>query len=319
MESNQGIILEASAVALKITADTINRAGFDKYNWAALTNERAIDFIDDAIGSTLDPITDSAKKALMDPAQGLAVISIPSRDEVDQATDMWMGSLLALIISKRIYAIRTDPHTSLPFTIYNASSEGEALLKKNGIKYYSPEQNLGFHTDGIVSEKQLWSPNFASIYNVYLGYKKPGNFHWIPFALWDEFEKWKRELASRRFKVNITPITYKNANSELKITSEGEFEVSLMRFNEDHCIPFFNGEVTSCASHPDFDMEMVKRMLTSLATNKTCISTSLRPRCLFILNNWLGAHARDIFEDPLDGVKYTRSFFRMMSKKAACV
>ncbi|WP_235033917.1 hypothetical protein [Pantoea sp. 18069] len=55
-----------------------------------------------------------------------------------------------------------------------------------------------------------------------------------------------------------------------------------------------------------------------MSTNKTCISTPLRPRRLFILNNWLGAHARDIFEEPLENVKYTRSFFRMMSKEAAC-
>ncbi|MNV60318.1 hypothetical protein D3C71_1527770 [compost metagenome] len=231
---------------------------------------------------------------------------------------MWIGSLIALIISKRIYSIRTDPNTSLPFTIYNASSEGEALLKKNGIKYYSPEQNLGFHTDGIVSKNLLWSPNFVSIYNVYLGYKKPGNFHWVPFSLWDEFEKWKQELAAKRFKVEITPITYKHANTELEVTSEGEFEVSLMRVDGDHCVPFFNGEVTACASHPDFEIEKVKRMLISLSNNKTRISTPLRPRRLFILNNWLGAHARDIFEDPLKNVKFTRSFFRMMSIEAAC-
>jgi hypothetical protein len=59
-------------------------------------------------------------------------------------------------------------------------------------------------------------------------------------------------------------------------------------------------------------------MLISLSTNKTCISTPLRPRRLFVLNNWLGAHARDIFKEPLENVKYTRSFFRMMSKEAAC-
>lgn len=318
MHSNKDNIFEASAIALKIAADTRTKAGFEKCNWAALANEQAIDFIDDVIGGTLNPLIDSAQKALMDPAQGLAVIDIPSIEGVGQAMDMWIGSLIALIISKRIYSIRTDPNTSLPFTIYNASSEGEALLKKNGIKYYSPEQNLGFHTDGIVSENLLWSPNFVSIYNVYLGYKKPGNFHWIPFYLWDEFEKWKKELASKRFKIEITPITYKHANTELKVTSEGEFEVSLMRVDGDNFVPFFNGEVTSCASDPDFEIEKVKRMLTSLSTNKTCISTPLRPRRLFILNNWLGAHARDIFEEPLENVKYTRSFFRMMSKEAAC-
>jgi hypothetical protein len=318
MHSNQGNILETSAIVLKIAADTITKAGFEKCNWAALKNEQAIDFIDNIIGSTLKPLIDSAQKALIDPAQGLAVIDIPSIEGIEQATDMWIGSLIALIISKRIYSIRIDPNTSLPFTIYNASSEGEYLLKKNGIKYYSPEQNLGFHTDGIVSDNLLWSPNFVSIYNVYLGYKKPGNFHWIPFSRWDEFDKWKQELASKRFTVEITPITYRHANTKLEVTSQGEFEVSLMRVDGDHCVPFFNGEVTACVSDSDFEIEKVKRMLISLSTNKTCISTPLRPRRLFVLNNWLGAHARDIFKEPLENVKYTRSFFRMMSKEAAC-
>lgn len=271
MHSIQGNILEASTIALKIAATTRTQAGFYKYNWAALTNEQAIDTIDNAIGGILSPLIDSAQKALMDPAQGLAVIDIPSIEGLDQATEIWIGSLIALIISKRIYSIRIDPNTSLPFTIYNASSEGEALLKKNGIKYYSPEQNLGFHTDGIVSDNLLLSPNFVSIYNVYLGYKKPGNFHWIPFSLWDEFGKWKQELASKRFKIEITPITYKHANTALEITSEGEFEVSLMRFDGDQCVPFFNGEVTACVNQPDFEIKKVKSMLTSLSTNKTCI------------------------------------------------
>lgn len=60
-------------------------------------------------------------------------------------------------------------------------------------------------------------------------------------------------------------------------------------------------------------------MLASLSRNSIRISTPLRSRRLFILNNWLGAHARDIFEEPIEGVKYTRSFFRSMSAKMAHV
>lgn len=318
MNSNKSNILEVSASALKIAADVRSKAGFDKYNWAALTNEQAIDFIDNSIGSILNPLIESAHKGLIDPTQGLAVIDIPSIEGLDQATDMWIGSLISLIVSRRIYPIRTDPNTTLPFTIYNASHEGETLLKEKGIKYYSPEKNLGFHTDGIVLDNLLWSPNFVSIYNVYLGYKKPGNFHWIPFILWDEFEKWKKELISKRFKLEITPITYKHANNELQVTSAGDFEVSLMITDGNNCVPFFNGEVVACVNDPDFKIGNVKRMLASLSINKKCISTPLRPRRLFMLNNWLGAHARDIFEEPLENVKYTRSFFRMMSKQIIC-
>lgn len=311
-------INEVGSAVLRVAEKEVINAGFDKLNWAILKNEKAINNIDEKIGEVLDELIFKAKEDLINPEKGLAVIDIPSIDGADCLEDMWLGSLIALIVSKRIYSIRNDPNTGLPFTIYNASSAGEALLKKNGIKYFSPEKNLGFHTDGIVSQNSLWSPNFVSIYNVYLGYKKPGNFYWVPFALWDEFKEWQNKLGSKRFKLEITPITYKGLNDELKITSNGDFEVELMRAKGDGFIPFFNGEVMACVSDPAFEMQGVKQMLESLSCNKTRISTPLRSRRLFILNNWLGAHARDIFEEPLEGVKYTRSFFRIMSSEMAC-
>jgi hypothetical protein len=319
MKTSLSNVIAIDPLILNTLQKSKNKIGFESLNWAELKNEKLLESASIEIGEAMNELIGKVQSVLMDPHQGLAVLDIPSIENTDQLTDMWMGSLIALIISRRIYKVHLDPNTNLPFTIYNASTSGEKLLRENGIKYYSPEKNLGFHTDGIVTGKSLSSPKFVSIYNVYLGYKKPGNFHWVPFALWDQFKNWQKQLLDKRFLLEITPITYKEADAKLKVTGHGQFKVSLMHKHHNDVIPFFNGEVISCVDDEKFDMREVENMLTSLSKNSMRISVPLKSRRLFILNNWYGAHARDIFAEPIEGVKYTRSFFRMMSAEMAGV
>ena len=311
-------IFEVAKSVVSTVENSVKKLNFSKFNLPALSNDIAIEIISQEIENDIKNIIKNSREQLNTPKQGISIIDIPSPENDNPVFNIWIGALIALIITKQLYPTRLDKNTGLPFTLYNASAEGQKLLDKNGIKYYSPEQILGFHTDGIVLEDALWSPKFVSIYNMHLAYKKPGNFHWIPFALWNEFSEWNDRLSKKRFKLGITPITYKTAANDLVITSNGEFDVALMIQTEGATIPFFNGEVSSCISDPLFNINHIKHMHESLSKNSTRISAPIKARRLFIVNNWLGAHARDIFEEPLTGVKYSRSFFRAMSSEIIC-
>lgn len=295
-------------------------SGFNGDNWASLANTDSVSGVKEEIASFLQNEISEAKLLLNDAERGIVVFDLPELDDLDTARNMWLGSLMAIVLTKLTYDVRPDSHTGMPFTIYNASSQGERLLKKNGIKYHSPEQILGFHTDGMVDGAHLASPKYVSIYNVFLGYLKTANFHWVPFARWNDFHGWQNKLVNKKFNLEITPITYKKPDDELEVISDGAYEVSVIQKNGDNSfVPFFNGEIVSCTSDPEFDMTAIKNMQTSLNRCSDRISIPIQGRRLFMVNNWLGAHARDIFEEPIENLQYSRSFFRAMSQEMLAV
>ena len=310
---------ELPVEALVAIRERATAAGVERFDWASLSDPEVLGKLDDFVGNRLDDTIASVRSTVEDPYKGISVLDIPELSDCPRTEDMWAASVAALLIARRLSPLRIDSTTKRPFTIYNASSRGEEALIEKGIKYYSPEQNLGFHTDGIVRDGALWSPRYVSIYNVYFGYRQPGNFFWVPFARWNQFDEWKRKLSDRKFRLEITPITYRNPSGELIVTSDGQYVVSLLSRSGQITVPFFNGEVIGCESDPSFDMGEIRQMLASLSTNPARFGIPLRARRLFVLNNWLGAHARDIFKDPLEGVKYTRSFFRAMSQEMLSV
>lgn len=98
------------------------------------------------------------------------------------------------------------------------------------------------------------------------------------------------------------------------MVSEKTYEAYVIKKNNDGInVPFFNGEITSCITDSKFNIDHIKKMQESLSFEKNKISIPIKARRLFILNNWLGAHARDIFEDQLENLNCSRSFFRAMS------
>lgn len=104
--------------------------GLNEKTWAIFSDQAKIDSLASKLSKDLDQLICQALLNLNNPKCGLIAIDIPEIESVDIAENMWLGSLFAIIISKLIYNIRMDPHTGLPFTIYNASNQGERLLKK---------------------------------------------------------------------------------------------------------------------------------------------------------------------------------------------
>lgn len=82
-------------------------------------------------------------------------------------------------------------------------------------------------------------------------------------------------------------------------------------------VVFLNGEVVGSSSVQTWERlkHSVKGLTASLSSNSERLGAPIKGRRMFILNNTLGFHARDIFEESIPGTKYTRSFLRTVARE----
>lgn len=248
---------------------------------------------------------------------GISVIDIPiPQAGVSVRQEIWFGAFVALGLIRNTFSPRKDKNTNLDFSIYNASPLGAKLLESKGIKYFSPEKNLGFHTDGLISDTSILSPKTVGIYNMFFGYQKPGSFFWAPFSKWNRFEEFCETVSNKIYSIEITPITYKNNVGDLIVDQQGIFDIPLIAKQEGLAIPYFNGEIVGCFTDKQSDLIALTNLMRSLESEAKIFYVEQKERRLIILNNWFGAHASDVFEEPLTKAGYTRSFFRAMDEDA---
>ncbi len=192
--------------------------------------------------------------------------------------------------------------------VHTASHSNEQHIDSKGLDKPSPEMKLGFHNDGLLSSKSIEIPVYVMVYNFYISYRKPGNFMWVPTALWTEGEKFEAVVKEKQLKVKIklNPNYHFDHKGEIVNTIFDFIEAPISQINQSGERRFFlNGQVlsdTNLQSNVDF----VQSIRDSLENNphKICI-----PQCerrAFYIKNTAGFHARNIFEEPIEGVDLTR-------------
>ncbi|MEM9786163.1 MAG: hypothetical protein AAF801_06645 [Pseudomonadota bacterium] len=264
----------------------------------------------------LTTVVSDAQSALEDPEVAFAAIDMPSVSDNPQ-TDALLGCLLATTIQTAISTPVIDRHSGTPFSLYNASQENEAKLVDAGLKFYSPEDRLGFHSDGLITEAGIHVPKFVSVYNLMIAYRQPGNFYFLPFAVWDELAKFRNAVGvNRDVTFSMTPIVHALDSGEIKASQSNPVTAPLFWQDGDAEAIFYNGEIDT---GPKELIELADQMRQSLLDNPRRMACPIRNRRMFIMANDKGVHARDVFADPILGTKYTRSFLRYVSQDAHCV
>ena len=69
-----------------------------------------------------------------------------------------------------------DQINQTPFVIHTASYSNEQEIDSKGLENFTPAMKLGFHNDGLLSDKQIEIPHHIMVYNFFIGYRTPGNF-----------------------------------------------------------------------------------------------------------------------------------------------
>ena len=247
---------------------------------------------------------------------GIAALDIPEASIFDKKVNSVYGAAVVMGIFGNIGKPNIDSINNMPFSIYSASHENAKFLDSTDLTPYPPEVKLGFHNDGLFRGNQIHIPNHIMVYNMYINYRKPGNFKWSPLAAWDEAETYVELLKEKLVKIRITPNFYFDKEGKINNTFVETVEVPICHINEaGEALFFLNGNVL--AQDNGFELfELVKSMRDSISKNPKNILIAQKERRALYLRNDFGFHARDIFEEPIEDADLTRVFIRAVDVNA---
>lgn len=255
-----------------------------------------------------------ARKHLDDLDTGIVAIDIPSVFK-DATLDAITGSLIAVTISQVIMPSSLDRENQTPFSIFTASKDNSKKLDNIGIQGMSPTDILDFHSDGSIKGDILSVPDYISIYNIFINYSKTGSFYWVPTSKLRNLNYFTEKLGMNTdYCFSLTPTVYDSGLTDVKIINR-RAKASL--FSETHrgsITTFMNGIFEGRDSDEDAQyIDLINEFKSAITNNEFRLFVPQESRKLVILNNSNGFHARDIFEDPIEGYAVTRTYLRSTS------
>jgi hypothetical protein len=302
--------------------DILRRDGVNLSSLDALRDQSVFGDRRSAVETLIGDLQHDVTRALSDPDCGIIALDIPSGIEQNPTADTLMGAVIAAAVGTGFMTPTIDVRNGTPFTLYNASADNEAALKQAGVKFFSPNEKLGFHTDGRISGEAVYVPETLLIYNILIAYRRPGNFYWVPFNLWTEKDRFAEALGwNTAYRFEMTPIVYSGSAGQVSASAAKAIEAPIFwRDDQGNSAIFMNGEVIGKAGElGEFRRELVESMKDSISSNPARLAIPQKARRLLLMNNTAGFHARDIFNDPIAGTRYTRSFMRSVSMEGPCI
>lgn len=249
---------------------------------------------------------------LSNPELGIAVVDIPKSPKFSETDNAFWGVALSLALGSNVFSLGQDRINRTPYTVYGASYRKSRGLADLGLQPVAPETKLGFHTDGLLIDDKVSMPINIMLYNISIEYQKPGNFYWLPFSLWSERDIYiKRIGIDRPYNIKVTPSVYEIADGQLEVVSPKQVTVPIFVSTEPfETTLYLNGDVVSSAATSDSESRAIEDLRASLSANRVRFSVPQKTRRIIFVRNVLGAHARDIFEEPNPDAQYTRIFLR---------
>jgi hypothetical protein len=252
------------------------------------------------------------KSELSDTRTGIIAVDIPETDHVSVDDNAFWGVVMATAFGSNVFTLSTDKINKTPFTLYAASYEKSQKLTEFGLPTVAPETKLGFHTDGVICNDSVSMPRNIMLYNVVIEYRRAGCFHWVPFDSWAEKRLFMERVGvGKRYSVRLTPSIYDLGDGRLEVASPDKVDVPIFPDDEGNKYPLYiNGAVIKSEDNIDFDPVIFDLLKRSIEENKIRYSIPQKSRRIIFARNIAGAHARDIFDEPIGDVPYTRIFLR---------
>ncbi|MBA3537564.1 MAG: hypothetical protein H0T84_13310 [Tatlockia sp.] len=290
----------------------------DNFNLHSFKNELICDYIKQFAKEIFAEEIHSMIGLLNKIEVGIAVVDVPQTTLFDESENTVIGAAVVMGIFNHIGIANLDPINQLPFMVHTASHSNERKIDSKGLQKPSPELKLGFHNDGLLSTNKIEIPECIMVYNFYISYRKPGNFMWIPTVLWEEGEKYEALAKEKdvRVKIKLNPNYHFDEKGDIVNTIFDYVEAPISKVSKFGERRFFlNGQVLledNLQEHVDF----VQSIRDSLEKNTQKICIPQCERRAFYIKNTLGFHARNIFEEPIEGVDLTRVYLRAVDTNA---
>jgi len=247
---------------------------------------------------------------------GVCAVDLPDDDRLAPEDDVFWGIAALCGLSRCLFVPSENHEGKAPFSVFRASLSAGKQLKDLGV-HRRPEEHLRFHTDGLIVDGAISVPRLLVIYNAYIGYRTPGNFHWIPFSRWtDRAEHLDRVGLNVRYRFTLAPNYFPEKDGVLRSHRPRNAIAPIFSGPARNLATmFFNGEVVD---RPDgaFDPSLISDMRASLERNPSRYSIPQRMRRAVFLNNTFGVHARDVLEDPVATSDITRLHIRLVDSVA---
>lgn len=277
-------------------------------NTVAVLSERAGTIFSDAVKKIKD--------VLADDMVGIAAVDIPLLYPNDKTVDAIAGALLAVSIAQHVMPSLLDRENGTPFSIFNASQKNSRTLDSVGIKGVSPTDILDFHSDGSIHDGLLSIPKYLFLYNILINYHNKGNFYWVPTQTITGIKEYIDSFGERDdYIFDLTPTVYESQPSQIKAILAHRARTSIFRrVGENSIATFMNG--TFRGKHDDIDgaaIEILAQFRTDISQNDCRYYVPQQARRMIFLRNDCGFHARDVLDNPIEGLATTRSYLRSAS------
>lgn len=257
--------------------------------------------------------------SLGNPKLAISAFDVPISNLFNEELNTIFGVGVFIGIFNHIGNSSIDSSSNTPFTIHVASLSNSEKLESLGQEVAALEIKLGFHNDGLLTSNTIEIPKHIGLYNIYISYLNPGNFIWVPMALWDELSKYRLELIKKKevvIKTKLTPFLYTRQNNAKKFSSYQYVTAPLCIINDTGEERFFlNGQVRLDENPPEY-VNLVNTIRESLQQNDKKIYIPQKERRGIVLKNTLGFHARDMFQNPTEGVDLSRVLIRTVDVNA---
>lgn len=307
---------------IKLNEDLIKSLSVDKdfislvdVGLSGMKNENNLEKIKKITEKYLSSIEENIMVALNDADLGICFIDIPKIEGFAFKDQKVASYLISLGVSSLIMKFVKDSVNNTPFTVHCASENFARKLEEMGIDNFDPNSKMGFHSDGIIDDGFVSMPKYLSLYNMSIKYRKPGCFHWLPVKnIYGLDELIDEDGKMEGYNFNFTPNVYQKGQEVIHKSHKNQIRNLFVSTSSKSKSLFVNGELSGMNSIGD---RYVEKLKNTLLDSHGRISIEQKENRLILVNNWLGLHARDIFEEPdcNETSAYTRVFIRSMSEE----
>lgn len=256
-------------------------------------------------------------QVLGDDSRGLASFSFPLEEELDFRDNLLMNTAMFSLVIAGLF----DPaeESGVPFHLYKSTVENTGVMKKAGVKFYTPDQKLGYHNDVFVESGRYHIPKFVGLINLFIGYDRPGNFYYVNNHIWTRFEEVFARGVGKAFKFRPTPSLLetdlpKYADESIPPPERAWIDTpAFWRDESGQKRAFCNGELADADGD---EPGVIGLMKSSLIENAAKYFTPQEVGRMTVFRNDCGYHSRDLFQDQRVKSGTTRLFLRAVSREA---
>lgn len=257
--------------------------------------------------------TTTASDTLED-IDGIIAFRYELGEDLELREKILLSSAIFHLVNSSLYKPSLEPKRNLPYTTYKASAENPEKLRMAGIKFYSPDQKLGYHNDVFFDGEKYSIPKYVSLTNLFIGYSDPGNFYYVNQGIWNGFNELFERGEGMHFRFKVTPVV---RESDLQKEIEGRPAESwsmvpvFWRDSQGSKFVFSNGELID-----NENSTIIEDLKLSLLNNPIKLGIPQTDNQVIVFRNDIGFHSRDIFKGQFVHEGTTRLFLRAVSEQS---